>query len=199
MTRPFIIFALPRSRTAWLAHFLSYDGLRVGHDIAIECESVQAFLDCFGPKRQMIGTVETGAILGWRLLRSIMPELRMITIRRRVWEVECSLAAFGIHLPAEELVKRSAMLDALGQEEGVRSYDFAELREMLVCKQIFEDCIDTSFDYSWWSELQHVNIQVDMDSRMQQLARRAPQIEGLKRELFARTRALMRATPAGMN
>jgi hypothetical protein len=34
--RPFMIFALPRSRTAWLSEFLSYQGWTCWHEIAIQ-------------------------------------------------------------------------------------------------------------------------------------------------------------------
>jgi hypothetical protein len=66
MQHPFVIFGLPRSRTAWLAHWLGLGRGLVGHDMAIEANTAQGFLDALW---QRAGTVETGAMRAWRLLR----------------------------------------------------------------------------------------------------------------------------------
>ena len=56
---PFIIYGLPRSRTQWLSKFLGYGGRQVGHDIAIEADTVQGFVD---NRSALAGTVENGAM-----------------------------------------------------------------------------------------------------------------------------------------
>lgn len=92
--RPFVVFALPRSRTAWLAHYLGYRGTyAVGHDIAIECQQLDDFTNSY--KFGMVGTVETGAIVAWRLLRHKMPQLRMMVMYRPLGEIIDSIRAKG--------------------------------------------------------------------------------------------------------
>jgi hypothetical protein len=40
MMAPYLIFALPRSRTAWLAHFLTYRDWTCLHEHAIQVEII---------------------------------------------------------------------------------------------------------------------------------------------------------------
>src|ERR1700691_5659915 len=106
---PFIVFSLPRSRSPWIARFLSYGGRPCGHDLATECASLDEFATLLrGP---YVGTVETGAVVGWRALRRRLPEARMAVIRRPVPEVYASLARFGLGGSdlMNELVERDAM------------------------------------------------------------------------------------------
>src|ERR1700743_833304 len=107
MSRPFVVFALPRSRTAWLAHWLSLQQ-DVGHDISILCDSPEDFFRQFA-EGKMRGCVETAAIDAWRLIRARMPEARFVTIRRPLGAVRVSLLKFGLD-PGPELELRDSML-----------------------------------------------------------------------------------------
>ena len=56
---PFIVYALPRSRTFWLSKFLSYGGWACDHDEAVRLrglDDMQSSLDI-----PMRGSVETAA------------------------------------------------------------------------------------------------------------------------------------------
>jgi hypothetical protein len=180
MNSPFIIFSLPRSRSAWLARFLSYKNYRCGHDIAPQCTTVKEFVDllCSG----YCGTAETGAIVGWRAILRLLPDVRIVVICRRVQEVFDSLARFGVGSPAlmNELIARSAMLDRLSAQPNVRTFSFSELNEIRVCQRLFEFCLGEPFDWEWWESLANVNVQVEVAERVKYLADNHVRIEALK-------------------
>ena len=184
MTRqaPFVIFALPRSRTAWLAHFLSYDGNWCGHDIGIECCSVGDFAIPFD--KGMIGTVETGAMGAHRRIRDMMPKCKFIVIKRPVWQVLQSLLRIGIDCPAEEMLKRDEWLDGIAADKDTLTVKFDDLKDETKIKQLFQHCLGRPWDPEWWNTLRQINIQVDIGARVAQLQRRGPALAELKREAW---------------
>ena len=113
--RPFVVFALPRSRTAWLAKYLSYSGESVGHDVAVRSDSIESFFSHFD--EGMIGTVETGAMAGWRLLRERVPAAAIAVVRRPIEDVKLSLSQFGVFPRAGDLEGRAAVLDEIDETE----------------------------------------------------------------------------------
>ena len=79
---PFIVYALPRSRTKWLSRFLTYGGWTCWHDVAVGMRSM-ADVDRFFA-RPNTGTAETGAAPGWMLLAQRFPDMRVVVVRRPV-------------------------------------------------------------------------------------------------------------------
>lgn len=182
MTAPFIVFSLPRSRSAWIARFLSYGERRCGHDIATECASLDEFTSRL--RGEYAGTAETGAVVGWRSLRRRIPDARIAVVRRPVHEVYQSLSRFGLgyQVLMDELIKRDAMLNELACVPGVKSFSFAELNGIEACRALFEHCLGETFDWEWWEGLAVVNIQVDVPERLRFLEANRDRIEALKRE-----------------
>jgi hypothetical protein len=177
---PFIILALPRSRTAWLSAFLSYPPRRCGHDIGAECSSVPDFLNRLA---KLNGTVETGAVIGWQLIKRLIPEAQIIVVKRPVEEIKRSLAKFGITPVEGELEARRAMLDACGEAPGVTWIEYGELDDESVCRWIFETCLEREFDRKWHARLAKQNIQIDVLAQMARLALRRDPLERFKREI----------------
>lgn len=181
----FIVFSLPRSRSAWTARFLSYHRHRCGHDIATECGSLDEFTTRL--TADYTGSAETGAMIGWRALRRRLPDARFAVIRRPVQQVYDSLARFGLGSQAlmDELVARDAMLDELSRVRGVMSFRFADLDGMPACRDLFEHCLGEPFDWEWWESLVGINVQVDVPARLCFLAANRERIAALKREAAA--------------
>lgn len=179
---PFIILSLPRSRSAWLARFLSYDGRKCGHDLATQCGSMKEFTDLFNS--EYAGTAETGAVVGWRAIRRLLPSARIAVIRRPVQEVYDSLAQFGLASPLllSELRERDAMLNQVSRGHGVRSFAFDDLNGIAACQELFEFCLGVPFDWEWWEGLANVNVQVDVAKRLKFLTENRDRIEALKRD-----------------
>lgn len=167
---PFLIFALPRSRTAWLAAFLSYGPWRCHHEPAITMRSI-ADVENFFRVRQT-GAAETGASLGWRLLEHHVPELRRVVIRRPVDEVVASMMKVDVGGVAtyDEEVLRTAMqrgdraLAELSTRQDVLTVDFKDLDREDACAAIFEHCLPYKFSRAWWESLKDQNIQKDVRS-----------------------------------
>lgn len=161
----FIIYALPRSRTAWVSHYLNYPLARptqgVGHDLAVQMGSVEAFMDLYN-KEGMFGSVEIGAVMAWRIIRKELPHLKTVVIRRPLIEVFNSFAKAGFEVNIGELGELEAMLDSVAEEEGVYSIKSSDLDAPVVCKWLFEYCLELEFDFDWWVYMQNINIQMDL-------------------------------------
>jgi hypothetical protein len=179
MHYPFVIFALPRSRTTWLSRWLSTNGLSVAHDLGPHANTVQEFFDLLW---NHCGTIETGAQDAWPLIRMAMPTSKFITIRRPVAEVIASLAQFGVTDQADELVRRDRVLDEI-ESAGAMRIEYHELSDARVCADLYEYLYGLPFDFKGWRLLSDLNIQIDVPAQLQFLADRRPQIEKLKAEL----------------
>lgn len=169
-----------------MAHWLNYPGKRVGHDIAIECKSVDQFLGSYAAG--MSGTIETGAMLGWRLLHHEMPDLKTLVVMRRPDEVLRSLALKGLFGPGieEEIESRWHMLVGISQCKGVRSAQYEQLDDRDVRKEIFEWLLGIEFDEEWDERFAGVNIQIDFAARLAQLLKNQQSIAGFKSEIVSR-------------
>src|ERR1035437_9570619 len=89
MVSPFVIYALPRSRTYWLSKLLS-DGLTVClHDPCVYTHTVQGLVDLL--QKPNTGVIDTGLCELWQL----MPQVKTAVIRRPIAEVVKSLDKFG--------------------------------------------------------------------------------------------------------
>lgn len=175
---PFIIFALPRSRTAWLSQWLAYDGRRVGHDLAIDCSNPEEFLDRLNG---MAGTVETGAMVAWRLIRARLPESKFVTIRRPVEEVYRSLTALGIEAQPDELeVKNAALAQIFLEDRSSGMYSFENLKDVGCREIMFNDLYGVPLDVEWDRSFDR-NIQIDMRERIAKLIANQDKIANLKR------------------
>ena len=177
--------SLPRSRSAWLAHFLRYGGKRIGHDTLVECSSISEFTNAFA-SGMLDGSCETGAMLGWQLIRKDMPGARIVVVRRDLQAVGKSLQAAGLPPDWPELERRSAMLDLCSRQEGVVSVEYEDLNSPIACQQLFEHCLELPFDWEHWARFSAVNIQVNMQQRVDRLYERHQALEALKADVRAR-------------
>lgn len=159
----FVVFALPRSRTAWLSHFLTYGDWGCGHDELRHMRSLDDVTAWLG--QPCMGTIETTAAPFWRML----PDgVKVVTIRRPVDDVVASLMAIpGCQF--DEATMRASMqrLDAkLDQIEarvpGVMSIQFDDLSDEATCARLFEHCLPYPHDSARWQAMANVNIQINM-------------------------------------
>lgn len=186
----FLVLSLPRSRSAWCKHFLSYAGEQVGHDLATQCDSVAEFRRRFSA---MSGSCETGAVLGWRLIREELLGVRLAVIRRDPVEVWQSLMKFGVDADLDDLVRKWVLLDVVSALPGVVTLQYRELSDPMSCKLLFEYCLDLPFDWKWWEQLHQTRIEVDMAVRLRDLISNRARTERFKAEVAGRTALLERA------
>lgn len=192
---PFIVLTLPRSRSAWLSHWLSYPGKLVGHDIAIQAKSVGEFLSHFSFAD---GSCETSAMLGWRLLKHEIPDLKTLVVIRDPREVLSSLEMKGVASEGltSEIMSRWHMLQAIGNAKDAKVAQFEDLNSKNIRGMIFEYLLELDFDEDWDARFAATNIQVDFAARVEQLIRNRAQIATFRGEVLARQQTIgMKSCP----
>ena len=183
---PFIVFALPRSRTAWLSRWLTYSGRVVGHDIAVECDTIDDFLDSLS--LGLSGTVETGSVNGWRLVREALPTARIAVIFRPLPDVIASLLAAGFPVTeatVEQLSARLADMSELARQPGVLSVSYDSLNSPEACNALHEHLTGDAMDPVWWGHISKAHIVIDMPKRIERLVERREKNAVLWREVDA--------------
>lgn len=179
--KPFIIYALPRSRTYWLSKFLTYGDWHCGHDIVIDLHSLSNLKKYYSAAH--IGSVETGMVDGWKVMERLVPGHKRVVVHRPVAEVRESLSCFNVTVPDGYLEAREEKLLELARQPNVLFCKYHELDEEKICKDIFEFCLNTQFDKNWWLSLRDKNIQIDMDKNLKRLVDNRLGINALKNEL----------------
>ena len=180
--RPFLILALPRSRTAWLSRLLTYGDWVCGHEEARHCRSIDDVRAWFSQRN--VGSVETAVAPFWRLIDKIAPDTNLVTIRRPVDEVVESLMAVpgcnfdGAHL-TDTIRKLDRKLDQFERRAGALSVPYKDLRRAEVCRMIFRKCLPYEWDYYHWERLSGENIQCDLRAMMRYAEAYRPALEKL--------------------
>lgn len=193
---PFIVFALPRSRTAWLSRYLSYGEWFCGHDELRRMRSlddVQAWLS-----QPCTGSAETAAASWWRLALHYRPDLRVLVVRRPVIEVIDSLERGGMVFDEAKMTRAmegiNSKLDQIARRfPGAVEVDFADLAHEDTCARVFEHCLPYKFDPAWWQHLSPINIQVSLRVVGRYVAANRPRIEKLANMATQKTRSLILA------
>lgn len=157
----FVVMGTPRSRTAWLARFLTYGDWYCAHEELRHLRSMDDVRSWFA--QPCMGTVETAAAPWWRLL----PEgVRTVVVRRPIGEVMDSLHRLGLTFDAVLVERQIERLDAKLRQVAARtnavSVQFAELEREDTCARIFEHCLGIPHDHAWWQAMAPVNIQNPM-------------------------------------
>lgn len=178
LSKPFIVFSLPRSRSAWLSVLLSASGGPTGHDIGIETDTPDDFIQ---ELKLRGGTCETGAIFAWRKIKAIIPEIKFAVVLRDPEEVIQSLAKFDLTDFDLEIQTRYNQLVELSEQSEVFTCRFSELNDNLIVSQLYKHCTDLDIPINWLSKLQNMNVQVDMPSRISRLQERSEDIKNLKK------------------
>lgn len=160
---PFVILGLPRSRTAWLARFLTYGDWVCGHEEARHWRSLDDARTWFAQPN--IGTAETAAAPFWRLLDDVAPDARIVIVRRPIADVVESLMRVGEFDRAalvRQMERLERKLDQIERRRAVLSVRFEDLAHERFCKQVFEHCLPYAHDHQHYAALADQNVQCDM-------------------------------------
>lgn len=170
---PFIVYAMPRSRSYWLSRFLTYGPWVCGHDEARHVRSLDDVKSWF--TQPYTGTVETAAAPFWRLLS----EMRTVVLWRPVPEVVASLERFGFDPAVTEPAMRryerkleqiyARIPDALWVES-------ADLGTPEGASYVFRHCLQQPFDEDWWYNMNAINHQTSLLGSMRYLQCHLPQL-----------------------
>lgn len=178
--KTFFILSLPRSRTAWLSVFLTYENSYCFHEGLVECESVSALPRLFAATgKPVVGNSDCGNILFLDELRETFPDAKFVIVERPLAEVVDELHHMGlnnfdpetIEYAAHELTLARRTLDAL-------LIDYRDLDEN-VCRHIWQHCIGTPFDESRWRMLDGLDIQIILSKKLAAIRRNGSNLESL--------------------
>jgi len=188
---PFVVFALPRSRTAWLSRYLTYGDWHCGHDELRHCRSLDDVTSWLA--QPCTGTVETAAAPFWRLLPV---GVRVMTVRRRLPDIIASLRRGGLVFDDAPMMRLLANLERkLDQIErrlpNVLSVQFGDLKSEAACAEVFEHCLGLPHDPAWWTAMSAVNIQISLPKLVRYYTVHQPQIEKLAKTAAHRIKAGM--------
>ena len=194
---PFIVYGLPRSRTNWLSHFLSYGGWKCYHEQAMYFRDVEDIKSWF--QQGYTGTAETGAAPGWRLIQHYCPEIKTVVVRRPVEESVEAMLKFN--LPGQVLYERDRLVTVLSYVDrmldqieekvpGVLSVRFADLMFEETCAKVFEHCLPFSFDPKWYGIFKDMNLQIDTYALLRYRNAHRAQIDRFKSVCWSELRRL---------
>lgn len=197
----FIVYALPRSRTTWLASLLSQGAWVCGHD---EAQYMRAVPDIRAWMSQPFsGSVETAAAPFWRLVQKLAPEARTAIVRRPIRDVveSCLRAGLpGTHFSLTRLVEQHARkLDQIeARTPGAVSVTFDELDTFAGCERLTRHCLGEPLDGNRWARLHWQNIQTDIKALVRYGAAHAEQLATFAAICAQHIRADLSARPADM-
>lgn len=184
---PFMIFALPRSRTAWLARFLSYRDWTCHHEVMARLRSINELKETLSKAKT--GFAETAAAPGWHLLKHFRPDLRSVVIRRPIEDTMAAMIsaaeAVGAQYDMEKLKQITSYgercLEKIANRPRTLVLQYEELNSESGCRKIFEFCLPYRFDFYWWLMFSKRNIQVDLRHYFGWYLENKPAIEEFKR------------------
>jgi hypothetical protein len=198
---PFLVYALPRSRTKWISKLLTWRDTTCHHEAALGMRTWSDVTAFFA--RPNTGAADTAAAPGWRLLHHHIPALRAVVVHRSVDEIVPAIiaAAAGYATYDEDRLRRvmtygRRMLAQIAAQPGTLTVDFADLDREDCCAAIWRHCLPYGFDRDHWRGLAGRNVQVRYVSLLQYYHAHRPAIEGFKRACRAEMRPLVRARMA---
>ena len=174
---PFVVLALPRSRTFWLSRFLSHGAYQCGHEQARYVRGIDDIRSWLA--QDFVGSCETAAAPWWRLIRAYRPDARIVVVRRHPDDVLASLDRVpGTAWSADRLAKAIHRYDrALGRVAPhalVVRYEDLDREE--TCAGLFEYCTGQTHDQDRWVEMTAQNLQCDLPALLRYARAHAPQL-----------------------
>jgi hypothetical protein len=112
----FFICSLPRSRSAWIANYLTFGDCFCGHDLLKDCQHSVDELDGLLPCVRYRGIADPGAALAQDKLIEAFPLAKWIIIERPFIEVERAVKNLGVdaaplHMVQSKLEELRAKID----------------------------------------------------------------------------------------
>lgn len=158
--RPYLVVGTPRTRTAWIASFLSTEERPCQHEPSLhfdEPTDLNRFLedDAAAASDSMMTFLAADA-------KKIRPDCIIVVVRRPIEDVRGSFASFGITFPQEFLDMLARRADTVASTIADLSVSFDELGREDTCRKLYETCTERPFDRERWLTLRARNIQRDI-------------------------------------
>jgi hypothetical protein len=148
MANNFFITGYPRSRTSWLANFLTTDRSLCFHDALAECASVEHFIDkvlvagsTYG--QSYIGDSDSGLLFAHEPIRERFPDAKWVVVIRDEKDVVTSLVnSLGPTHDYEAVIEfLRSMLRSVLSIPGVMTIKYEDLNSFETCFKIWEFCL----------------------------------------------------------
>lgn len=157
--RAFFICALPRSRTAWLANFLTHGIAHCYHEALLHCASINDLVPMFQrPQKLVVGNSDCANALFMPALQAQFPGSPIVVIDRPIEECADSLHAIGIDNDESLLLMYAAIKEIKARYRPL-VIDYKDLGRD-GCRAIWEHCIGEGFDEARWELLDELDIQI---------------------------------------
>lgn len=157
--KTFLIVGYPRSRTAWLANFLTYGNVACGHEMLVDCEKPKHLgrhVQVLG--KPFSGSAETAAALFMPQILEKMPDSPVVFVKRKVEDVAASFVRLGMDGDVRLLEAGLNFALKLPQTLTIR---FEDLNSLAVCRLIQNHVAPGEpFNVSRFQMLRDFNIQI---------------------------------------
>lgn len=171
----FFVTGLPRSRTAWLANFLTTDYAICSHGGLLECAgNVQDFERMIKVRTNARSGDASPSLLICPIFESIAQKFhkaKWVFIRRDVKEVCAShKKAFPkLNVPDVFFHEMAKTIDLFAPSVDSVVIDFNDLDKPEVCDKIHHFCLGESMDYLRWKILDKMNVQASTNKWLSRL------------------------------
>lgn len=177
--KTFFILSLPRSRTAWLANFLTYDGAFCFHEGLLQTASLYQLRGLFeSTGKQIVGNSDCANVFFLDEIQDLYPDAVFIHIRRNLEDVLSSLEDMTEDFRDFQTVH---MAHSRLRWLGVPTFDFDELDES-ACREIWKLCVGTPFDRQRWEMLDGIDMNIIEDKKMIQINKFEHNVTSLRKE-----------------
>ncbi len=163
----FLLLAYPRSRTAWLANFLTHGAVACGHELLADLANPRDLPGAISMLGKPIrGSAETAAALWLPEILEAVPAAKLVCILRPLGEVRASLDR--LRLPAELRLLEDAM-KAAARRPNALTVSWRDLDREETCRDILHHIAPCEpFERRRWQMLSHFNVQLT-PRRIQQI------------------------------
>jgi hypothetical protein len=179
--RPFLVFGMPRSMTAWISCFLTCGKVFCQHELSGKLDSPQEIADSIRQQPfPFSGLADPGALMIWRELTELLPDATLVYIRREPKQSRESLAAAGdvdsnLLLPRYAVLIQHATAFCLHAEPKI--LEFHTLTEPDTLRQLWGWCAgDTPLPESHLTKM--MTLRVTQKDEIIQAAANSPQKKG---------------------
>lgn len=158
---PFFVMGTPRSRTAWLARFLSHGDRQCLHEPSRYLRGHADLVELVN--RPGAGASDSLLTFRWREVARARPDARFVVVRRPIDEVCESLGRIGLWHPRllRILENLNAVIDEMIEDACVLSLPFHALARRDACAAVFEHCLGVPMPDGHWEAWKDRNIQAD--------------------------------------
>lgn len=171
MSAPFFILSLPRTRTAWLANFLTHDGVFAYHEGLLGCATVEdARNKLLNAPGEINGMVDGSAALILPQLLDVIPDANIVCLLGNASDSHTRLRRFLPNIPFAAIERLDAAITAVAMRDEVLALpvEFAHTPKGL--QTIIERIAPgKQFHASRYEQLRDVNIQVDVERTRQRI------------------------------